>query len=104
MSDMRARLAAALREIDEETTGGDLSARSSTGPEDWADRLLSLPAESRIAIVDMDADIDHVANAMSLTATGIGLQFVSEATANEFRNMAHAALLAAADDAAEEAK
>lgn len=43
---LRARLVDALRKLDYETTGGDLSARSSTGPEQWADVLLSsLPDE-----------------------------------------------------------
>lgn len=33
MTDVRTQLAAALRKLDHDTTGGDLASRSSTGPE-----------------------------------------------------------------------
>lgn len=39
MPDITQRIADILRRLDEESTGGDLSSRSSTGPEQWAEVL-----------------------------------------------------------------
>lgn len=50
MSDLRARIAEALRKLDYETTGGDLASRSMMSFEHWADTVLSLPG---VAVVEL---------------------------------------------------
>lgn len=54
MSDPQQRIGEILRRIDYETTGGDLAARFSTGPEQWAEKLvteLGLVEEWRTSVV-----------------------------------------------------
>jgi hypothetical protein len=86
------RLAEALRQLDLDTTGGDLSSRSSTSVEDWADALLELPG---VAIIDT-TNIDAIAKAMyDVRGRTIPWDDLSDVGWKvEYRRMAQAALRA----------